>query len=78
MLSENGYLYLSYMEGDKEGFEKTSFTGNDTLYIHYFSENFLKHNLDKEGFEIIYLHKQPYHEMDGTITTDTILFARKK
>ncbi|MDR2953004.1 MAG: class I SAM-dependent methyltransferase, partial [Treponema sp.] len=39
MLEENGYFYISFMNGNKYGFEKTSFGGNNKYYIYYHEQD---------------------------------------
>ncbi|MEP2280660.1 methyltransferase domain-containing protein [Maribacter sp.] len=80
LLNRDGLLYLSTMEGDydKSGFEKTSFSGENEVYIHYHQADFLKEQLKKFGFEIISLVRKDYPEPDGTFLTDMIFIARKK
>ena len=80
LLNSNGIFYLSTMEGDyeKSGFETTSFSGKNEVYIHYHQADFLKEQLNYSGFEIINLVRKDYPEPDGTFLTDMIFIARKK
>lgn len=79
ILNPNGVIYISTMEGDyaKSGYEKTSFSGNNKIYIHYHQEEYLTNALQKAGFKIIDLQRQDYPEHDGTITTDMLFIAQK-
>jgi len=36
MLIDNGYVYISFMDGDNAGFEETSFGGENKFYIYYY------------------------------------------
>jgi len=80
LLNRNGLLYLSTMEDDydKSGFEKTSFSGENEVYIHYHQANFLEEQLNNSGFEIVNLIRKDYPEPDGTFLTDMIFIAKKK
>lgn len=75
----NGILYLSTIEGDEahSGFEYTSFSGEDQVYIHYHQEAFLSECLSTNGFEVLHLLKQPCHEPNGRVYYDMIFMARR-
>jgi len=80
LLNLNGLIYLSTMKGDygKSGFETTSFSGQEKVYIHYHQAEYLIDKLSVNGFEIIELLYKNYPEENGTFTTDMIFIARKK
>ena len=80
LLSTNGLLYLSTMEGDydKSGFETTSFSGHDRVYIYYHQADYLTNCLIQNGFEIIDSQRKDYPEPDGTFLTDMIFITKKK
>lgn len=79
MLNANGILYLSTMEGDEEksGYETTSFSGENKLYIHYHEEDFLINCLTSNNFNITHIEKLQYPEKDGTFSTDIVILAQK-
>ncbi len=79
IVTPKGVLYLSTMEGDddKSGFEHTSFSGKDQVYINYHQETFLRECLAENGFEVLYLTKQACHEPNGQVYNDMIFIARK-
>ena len=79
LLTTSGVLYISTMEGDyeKSGYETTSFSGENKVFIYYHQEDFLKDCLIKNGFEIVSLERKDYPEPDGTFLTDMIFIARK-
>ena len=78
-LTPKGVLYLSTMEGDEaeSGFEHTSFSGKDQVYINYHQEAFLRDCLAENGFEILHLIKQACHEPNGRVYNDMIFMARR-
>jgi len=80
LLNQNGLIYLSTMKGDyeKSGFETTSFSGQEKIYIHYHQSDYLTDKLSENGFENIELLCKDYPEQNGTFTTDMIFIARKK
>ena len=80
LLNTNGLLYISTMEDDynKSGYEKTSFSGTDMVYIYYHQPDFLASKLERNGFDIIDLQRKNYPEADGTFLTDMIFIAQKK
>ena len=80
LLNSSGLLYISTMEDDyeKSGYELTSFSGENRVYIYYHQAEFLSKCLKKYGYEIIDLQRKKYPEPDGTFLTDMIFIARKK
>ncbi len=76
MLKENGSLYLSYMEGNKSGFETTSFSDDD-IYFNYFKRDDIIKLLSENSIETIEITSGSYQEQDGSITEDVFIFARK-
>jgi 2-polyprenyl-3-methyl-5-hydroxy-6-metoxy-1,4-benzoquinol methylase len=79
LLNPGGTVYFSTMEGNdsRSGFENTSFSGENQVYVYYHQSEFLKNQLEKYGFENIELMIQEYPEPDGTFTNDLIFLARK-
>lgn len=80
LLTTSGALYISTMEDDydKSGFETTSFSGKNEVYIYYHQYSYLAEFLEKYGFNIIELQRKKYPEPNGTFTTDLIIIAKKK
>ena len=78
LLTPKGLLYLSTMEGDyaQSGFEYTSFSDGDQVYIHYHQEHYIRECLTRNGLEVLHLVKQPSHEPDGRVYNDMIFMAR--
>lgn len=80
-LSEpNGIFYISTMEGDynKSGYETTSFSGENRVFIYYHQADFISECLSKAGFELLDLQRKQYPEPDGSYLTDMIFIARKR
>lgn len=80
LLEPDGVLYISTMEGDhnKSGYETTSFSGDNRVYIYYHQADFITACLSKLGFDIFDLQRKQYPEPDGSFLTDMIFIARKK
>lgn len=77
VIADGGKLYLSCMEGIRSGFETTSFSGTNRVYIYYYSEEFLREKLQINGFKVLQMKKQLYPEADGTFSTDLLFIAEK-
>ncbi|HEY9125335.1 MAG TPA: class I SAM-dependent methyltransferase [Bacteroidales bacterium] len=79
LLNAGGVLYISAMEGDysKSGYETTSFSNGNQVYVHYHQADFLKEKFKEAGFVDVELITQQYPEPDGSFTTDMIFFAQK-
>ena len=78
MLKINGHIYISFMDGNKQGFEETSFGGNNKFYIYYHHKDKIINILENNGIKIIKIFELNYKEMDGRITKDIILIGEKK
>ena len=76
-LKKDGMLYISFMEGKADGYEKTSFS-DDEIFFHYHNEKDILSVLEEKGFDVIKRFSQDYTESDGTITKDVFIFAEKK
>lgn len=79
LLEKDAILYFSTIEDDysKSGYEITSFSGQDKVYIYYHQVDYLTECLMHNGFTIIDLQKKNYPEPDGTSLTDMIFLVRK-
>ena len=79
LTTDKGWIYVSCMEGTKErsGFEKTSFTGDDEMYINYYERKEIEELLKHSGFCIKHFVTKDYPEMDGSFTTDIFFLAKK-
>jgi predicted TPR repeat methyltransferase len=79
LLNPNGVVYFSTMEDDysKSGFETTSFSGQDKVFIYYHQADYLKDCLRANGLQIIDLQRKICHEPDGSFFKDMIFIARK-
>ena len=66
------------MDGDKEGFEQTSFGGNNQFYIYYHRKEDIKNILIKNEIEIKKEYVIDYNEPDGTVTKDIIIIGGKQ
>ena len=77
--TKSALLYISYMEGPEErsGWEQTSFTGNDELYINYYQKQDIEKKVQDQHFEIVASFNKEYFETDGSITTDIIIIGNK-
>lgn len=79
LLNDNGLLHFSTMEDDydKSGFETTSFSGQDQVYIYYHQADYLTNCLTENRFQIINIQRKNCPEPDGSFFTDMIFIARK-
>jgi ubiquinone/menaquinone biosynthesis C-methylase UbiE len=78
MLEKNGYYYISFMNGNKYGFEETSFGGKNKYYIYYYEQDEIISILENNGIKIIKKYELDYNEMDGRITKDIVLIGKNK
>ena len=80
LMPDNGLFYISSMidSYSRSGYEKTSFTGDDSLYIYYHEEGFLKNEFQKNGLFIEDSFTTNYPESDGSFTKEMIFICRKQ
>lgn len=76
IVKPGGIVYMSCMEGTRSGFETTSFTDQNKIFINYYEESFLLDAFAKNGFEIEKKFRQDYPEADGSVTIDMIFISR--
>lgn len=78
LLNPNGFIYFSTMEDDysKSGFETTSFSGENEVYVYYHEEKYLSQYLQQSNFKLVDLSRKAYPEPDGTFLTDMIFIAQ--
>jgi 2-polyprenyl-3-methyl-5-hydroxy-6-metoxy-1,4-benzoquinol methylase len=76
IVNPNGYLYLSFMEGNAAHYESTGFSQKH-IYFNYFKRASIIKLLGSAGFEIKEITEQNYEENDGEITKDLFVIAQK-
>ena len=76
LLKSGGLFYLSTMEDDysKSTFKKGS--SGDEIFMHYYSFDFLKEELNKNHFQILHFEQKKYIHNEEK-TTDLIIIAQK-
>ena len=77
LLKSGSHIYISFMEGDREGFEKTSFGGRNDFYIHYHRKADVIKILNDNGVTVTREFVLDYTEPNGDITKDIILIGVK-
>lgn len=75
IIADNGYLYLCYMNGEKSGFESTSFS-KDEIFFNYYDDQAIIEMLNENGIEVLEISKEEYVERDNSITIDTFIYAK--
>ncbi len=78
ILQPNGVFYISTMEDDyeKSGLKGSSSNPDQKIFIHYHQADYLAEALQKNGFEILSLHRQNYPDPSGTDTLDLLIIAK--
>ena len=75
-MNAGGILYLSTMLGDyfESGYQDPE--REDKVFTYFYSEDFLRKLLIKQGFELIELERKPYAEQGKVNATDLFIYAR--
>jgi cyclopropane fatty-acyl-phospholipid synthase-like methyltransferase len=76
-LNENGYLYLSFMDGGVPGFEKTDFS-QDELFFYYHPAKQIVRILESAGYEIVSRYSREYLRAGKQMINDVFIVARKR
>lgn len=76
LLKPQGHLYLSFIEGDQDGFKKPDFF-DDEIYFNFFKREELTWLLTNNFFEINDLHEYDYLEEEGVTSKEIFIFAQK-
>lgn len=78
LLTNNGVLYISTIEGkyEQSGYE-TGSTG-DRMYVYYYEADFLIDCCKQNQFNAVETIRIPFTKRNGLIETHLILMARKK
>jgi len=77
LLATGGCLYLSYMNGNGCRFETTSFSRQE-IFFNFYDDAYITAQLACNNLDILEINKAEYPEPDGSFTTDTFVYARKK
>ena len=78
MLKPGGNLYLSTMEGNSWGYEKTSFGGDTTFFFNYFPYSFLCDEFEKQQLSIRTEWRQEYPMAGGAPPLQDMIFILQK
>jgi ubiquinone/menaquinone biosynthesis C-methylase UbiE len=76
-LKKHGIYYLSFMEGDGNQLEKTSFGQEYDFLIFYHPKARVISELERNGIELLRQYCLDYHEPDGRITKDIVFIGEK-
>ncbi|MBI9087883.1 MAG: class I SAM-dependent methyltransferase [Desulfobacterium sp.] len=75
ILKPGGHLYLSFMEGRGQGFETTSFSG-DEIFFNYYGRDKIAALLEQNQLAVVETLEGDYEEQDGSFTTDIFMVAQ--
>ena len=72
----NGYLYITFMEGEGSGLETTCFSENE-IFFNYFKRAEVTELLKNYSMNIEEIFEETYVEKNGDETRDIFIIARK-
>lgn len=78
LLNENGFLYLSFVEGDPKKSDFQVSNNGYRSYFYFYNLDDLKTELNKNNFEELEVFKVKYNRTETVVETHTILTAKKK
>lgn len=76
ILTGDGSMYLSFMEGSESRIERTSFSDTE-MHFNYYRREVVEDILHAAGFRIEKTSSEDYQESDGTVTKDLFFFVTK-
>ena len=77
LIGDGKYLYISFMQGEGSGYERTSFGGDKQFFIYYHDKSRIKELIVGYSLSIIKEYNIDYKEPNGDITEDVIIIAQK-
>lgn len=75
ILKPSGHLYISFMEGQGQGFETTSFS-EDEIFFNYYDREKIAALLARNHLAVVETLEGDYEEQDGSVTTDIFMVAQ--
>jgi 2-polyprenyl-3-methyl-5-hydroxy-6-metoxy-1,4-benzoquinol methylase len=75
LLNPHGYLYLSFVEGDRSGFIKPDFF-DDKIYFNFFQRHRIIELLKSNHFKINELYEYDYQVKHGSSSKELFIFAQ--
>jgi len=76
LINPGGYLYLSFMAGEGDGYETTSFSKQD-IYFNYYKKGEIQELLASHSLRTEEVLEVDYEEADGSISKDIFVIAEK-
>lgn len=77
-LKDNGYLYISFMDGASEGFEKLPFSGGQGIYFIYHKKDEVLNELMDNQFELVKEWELDFVKENGDKLKDVVLILKKQ
>lgn len=78
LLNEDGFIYLSFVEGDPRKSDYQKGSDNNRIYFYYHSLNELTNQLKSQNFDAFTIFKADYQKTEHEKEIHTILTAKKK
>ncbi|RZW13335.1 MAG: class I SAM-dependent methyltransferase, partial [Desulfobulbaceae bacterium] len=78
MVSDNGLLYLSTMEGDYERSGYQSNNSEDRIFVYYHSQQYLEEQLMINSFEVLQTERIRFPSEQSSEIEDLFVYAKKR
>lgn len=79
LLKNNGLFYVSFIEGNYELSKvETSSDGQHSMWVYYYSKQFMVLHFEKNNFKIEKVFRIPYNKSKGEKSTHLVIIARKQ
>ena len=79
LLHDNGLFYISTIEGDYNHSKiETSSDGQHSMFVYYYSEEFIRYAFAKNNFSIEEIIRIPYSKDNGEESTHLIFITKKQ
>ncbi|MBN2443365.1 MAG: class I SAM-dependent methyltransferase [Spirochaetales bacterium] len=77
VVKPKGIIYVSFMDGNENGFEEFSFYKDKKFYIYYHKHEEIIKKLNNSGFTVMKTWELEYYEENGRVTKDIVIIGEK-
>jgi len=78
LLKKGGIFYFSTIKGEYSNSGFAAGSTGDKCYMYFYDEDYLRHELTHNNFEILEVKYKQFRKADGTVCEDIIFIAKKK
>ena len=77
LLYKGGIFYFSTIKGDYSSSDFVAASTGDKCYIYYYDEEYLRHELTQNNFQVLEVTNKQFAKADDTISEEIVFLAKK-